>query len=89
MQSTIPSAAEVRARLESLSAADLEALAGRVSVPVTTLIKVRNGQTANPRLETVRAIWSELLGTRRRPRGARRGEGLSDAPIHGRPFRGG
>jgi len=71
MQSTIPSAAEVRARLESLSAADLEALAGRVSVPVTTLIKVRNGQTANPRLETVRAIWSELLGT----------EGTPEAPA--------
>jgi hypothetical protein len=62
MQQAIPSAADVRARLETLTAAALEALAQRSGVPITTLIKVRNGQTTNPRLETVRQFWPELIG---------------------------
>lgn len=67
MQQAIPSAEEVRSRLLPLGPSQLEALAARAGVPVTTLIKVRNGQTENPRLETVRLIWPELLAAEGAP----------------------
>lgn len=67
MQSPIPSATDVRSKLEPLKLAELEALAERSGVPITTIIKVRNGQTANPRLETIRAIWPELIGAEGAP----------------------
>jgi predicted transcriptional regulator len=53
----IPSAAEFRAKLAPLTLAQLEALAKRCGVPFTTLVKIRNGQTGNPRLDTVRMVW--------------------------------
>lgn len=61
MRNPIPSPADVRARLFPLSAAQLESLASECGVPVTTLVKVRNGQTGNPRLGTVHAIWPRLM----------------------------
>lgn len=67
MSHVIPSAGEVRSRLQALEPGQLEALAQRSGVPVTTLIKVRNGQTANPRLETVRVIWPELISAEDAP----------------------
>lgn len=62
MSTTIPSPAEVRAKLAPLTLAQLEELSKRSRVPFTTLVKLRNGQTENPRLETVHAIWPELIG---------------------------
>lgn len=44
-----------------MTLAQLEQLATDSGVPFTTLVKVRNGQTENPRLETVHAIWPRLL----------------------------
>lgn len=67
MSTHIPSAAELRARLAELGHAQVQALAARASVPFTTLWKIRTGETADPRLETVRAIWPELIGTEGAP----------------------
>ena len=63
MTSTIPSSDELRAKLSALGHAELMGLAERTATPFTTLWKIRSGETANPRLETVRAIWPELIGT--------------------------
>ncbi|MCB1891961.1 MAG: hypothetical protein KDF48_07075 [Rhodocyclaceae bacterium] len=40
-----------------MKARQLDALATLSGVPVTTLVKIRNGQTADPRIDTVRAFW--------------------------------
>ena len=63
MDTSIPSPEQVRTRLEALGHAGIKALADKTGVPFTTLWKVRAGETSNPRLETVRAIWPELIGT--------------------------
>lgn len=57
----IPSADEVRALLRPYTVGRLMTLGEKCGVPWTTLIKIRNGQTADPRLETVRAVWPALL----------------------------
>lgn len=62
----LPTAAEVRAKLGGLAHAECKALATRTGVPFTTLWKIRSGETADPRLETVRAIWLDLA----KPQGA-------------------
>jgi predicted transcriptional regulator len=67
MSTTIPSPAEVRAKLAPMSLAKLEELATRTGVPFTTLVKLRNGQTENPRLETVHAIWPALTAPEAEP----------------------
>ena len=54
MNTSIPSAADIRVVLEKLSHAQVGALAERSKVPFTTLWKIRAGDTENPRLETVR-----------------------------------
>lgn len=64
---SIPSPAQVRALLEPMNQAAIQNLAVRSGVPFTTLLKVRTGETANPRLETVRAIWPELIGAEGAP----------------------
>lgn len=56
----IPAVAEVRAKLGGLAHAECKALATRTGVPFTTLWKIRSGETSDPRLETVRAIWPDL-----------------------------
>lgn len=58
---SIPTPAELRSRLAALTHAQVQALAEKTSVPFTTLWKVRGGETSNPRLETVRAVWPELV----------------------------
>lgn len=60
MQQEIPSPAEVRQRLEKLSWAEVQALCQKCRAPFTTVWKLRSGETTDPRLETVRAIWPEL-----------------------------
>jgi predicted transcriptional regulator len=67
MNANIPSAQEVRAKLQALSPTTLEALAQRSKVPLSTLVKIKYGQTDNPRIDTVRAIWPELIGTEGAP----------------------
>lgn len=62
MESHIPTASAVRERLQRLSHAAARKLAASSGVPFTTLWKIRTGDTADPRLETVRAIWPELIG---------------------------
>jgi predicted transcriptional regulator len=61
MTSEIPSAAEVRSRLMSLTPTQVEELAEKTGVPLPTLIKIRHDQTKNPRIETVRALWPALV----------------------------
>lgn len=56
----LPTAGQVRAKLRGLSHAEVKALAARTAVPFTTVWKIRSGETADPRLETVRAIWPDL-----------------------------
>lgn len=63
---SVPSPAQVRAKLAPMTMAQLEQLADRAGVPFTTLVKVRNGQTENPRLETVCAIWPLLSDQERK-----------------------
>lgn len=53
MQNQIPRAADVRAKLEALGHAQTQELSRVSGVPFTTLWKIRSGQTANPRIETV------------------------------------
>ena len=61
MNAPIPSADAVRERLQSMSARDVVLLARRSSVPLPTIYKIRNGQTRNPRIDTVREIWPLMM----------------------------
>jgi len=67
MQNEIPSAAEVRERLEALSRSQLIELAEKTDTPFHTLRKIKSGETLDPKLETVRAVWPTLCGKKRRP----------------------
>jgi len=60
MNASIPSAEQVRAALRRVAPSELAELAASTGVPLPTLVKVRNGQTSNPRIETVRAVWPRL-----------------------------
>lgn len=62
MSTFIPSSSEVRDKLLALGHAQVIALADKTRTPFTTLWKIRSGETENPRIETVRAIWPELIG---------------------------
>ena len=56
MDSNIPTVEALRRSLNDLSPGQMAALASMSGVPVHTLVKVKNGQTTNPRIETVRAF---------------------------------
>jgi len=60
MDHTIPSAEQVRQRLLLTDANDLPRLAEQSGVPFHTLLKIRRGETRNPRIETVRMLWPHL-----------------------------
>lgn len=60
MQTNIPAASDMRARLELLGHAQMQALSRESGVPFTTLWKIRNGETDNPRIETVRLCYAAL-----------------------------
>lgn len=67
MENTIPSASDVRERLAGLTRAQLVELSEKTSTPFTTLLKIRSGETQDPKLETVRSVWPSLCGKKRRP----------------------
>ena len=54
MNESIPSAAEVAAALAQLTFAQLGRLAYISGVPLTTVYKIKSGETTNPGIETVR-----------------------------------
>lgn len=56
MSTSIPSAADVQTWLEPFDNRQLQRLADLSGVPFTTLWKIRSGETANPRIDTVRQI---------------------------------
>jgi transcriptional regulator with XRE-family HTH domain len=56
MESNIPSTEELRSRLRALTPGQMRALAAFSGISVHTLIKIANGQTANPGIDTVRAF---------------------------------
>ena len=60
MNSTIPSAEEVRERLRGLELAKVRDLAAASGVPFTTLWKMRSGETKNPGIDTVRKVYSQI-----------------------------
>jgi transcriptional regulator with XRE-family HTH domain len=61
MDSHIPSAADLRAKLSLLGHAQMQQMASCSGVPFTTLWKLRSGETADPRLETVRLLLPHLM----------------------------
>lgn len=54
MNTTIPSAAEIAAQLAPLKASQIQRLAELSGVPFHTLLKIKSGETGNPRIDTVR-----------------------------------
>jgi predicted transcriptional regulator len=57
----IPSAATVAATLRPLRYNHLEALSLQSGVPFSTLLKIRSGETPNPRIDTVGQFWPHLV----------------------------
>lgn len=55
-------AKEVRVALIALNGRQIEALAESAAVPVPTIYKVRNGETADPRSSTVEKLSPVLEG---------------------------
>ena len=60
MDSNIPTAAEVMAALAPLSDAQLNELARISGVSYHTLLKIRNGTTKDPRIDTVEPFWPHV-----------------------------
>ena len=63
MNTDLPSAEAIQARLKLLKGVDIDALSSRSGVPTSTLWKIRNGHTPNPGLETVRKFFHLLPST--------------------------
>ncbi len=68
MNTEIPSSQDIQRRLALLSFGDLRRLSEACKVPFTTLIKISTGETTNPRLDTVRALWPFVRGLSTRPK---------------------
>ena len=51
---------ELENKLASMSNSDLERLAIGAGVPFNTLLKLKNGQTKNPRIRTVESLINYL-----------------------------
>ncbi len=58
--SPIPTVEDLRSRLMLLTYAQVQQLSEVSKAPFTTVWKIRAGETVNPRLETVQAIWPHL-----------------------------
>lgn len=63
----ITSAEEVRAALAPLNLRQLGRLAELSGVPMHTIYKIKRGETANPGLETVRAILPHIEASQGMP----------------------
>ncbi|MBK0112785.1 MULTISPECIES: hypothetical protein [unclassified Delftia] len=57
MAISIPSSDDVRSLLLKLRQRDLRDVFEQTGVPVPTLVKIRQGTTRNPGIETVRSIY--------------------------------
>jgi predicted transcriptional regulator len=57
MAISIPSSDDVRTLLLKLRQRDLRDVFEQTGVPVPTLVKIRQGTTRNPGIETVRSIY--------------------------------
>jgi hypothetical protein len=57
MSIKFPSIDEVRAYLEPLGHADIQAMSRESGVAFTTIWNIRNGLTSNPGMETVRRFY--------------------------------
>lgn len=64
IQAAIPSAEQVSAMLRTLTLRQLNKLGEMSDVPAPTLTKIRNGQTANPGIETVRKFLALIEAAR-------------------------
>lgn len=62
MKPDIPTCAQLREKLAALSWGQVQELSRKTGAPFTTVWKIRDGETTDPRLETVRLIWPELIG---------------------------
>jgi len=60
MNTDLPSAERLRERLKVLRLAEVDALSTASGVPSSTLMKIRNGVTPNPGIETVRKFFHLL-----------------------------
>lgn len=61
MANQIPSAEEVRTALRSLGRGQMQELADKSGVPVTTLSNIRNSSKQGPTVDTLRKFWPHLL----------------------------
>lgn len=61
MTTSIPTTEDLRGVLQRLRSGELQELSRMSGVPFWTLIKVRNGETPNPRIGTVRAFWPHAV----------------------------
>lgn len=60
MDTAIPSAAQIRDLLAPMRHGPLQRLAKLSGVPFNTLVKIRDGETKNPGIETVRAFLPHI-----------------------------
>lgn len=60
MANDIPTVIAVRAALKGFAYSHLDALSRLSGVPFHTLRKIRDGETANPGIETVRKFWPHV-----------------------------
>lgn len=58
---SIPTSQEIRELLLRLTHQQLRKLVAVSGVPFGTIWKIRNGDSSNPRIDTVRAIWWHAL----------------------------
>lgn len=58
MAISIPSTSDVRTLLLKLRQCELRCVYEQTGVPVPTLVKIRQGTTRNPGIETVRSIYT-------------------------------
>lgn len=63
MEQNIPTPADIRARLTPMGHAQMQDLSRASGVPFTTLWKIRNGETVNPRIETVGQFFNLIPPT--------------------------
>ena len=70
MDTPIPSAADIRAALKPLTLKQLERLATLSGVPITTIYKIRRGETSNPGVETVRQFAPHISAAQEPDRAA-------------------